>query len=116
VKEKLTALSTLLELQADRSEGLANCYERVQDLMQRLAQWRHAEEADMVRWVELFHHTLQLNTTPLIGRRGGAQAGMRQRARLDLHLGYALGEGRLCALSGRNGPGSGARGNLGQSL
>jgi ATP-dependent DNA helicase DinG len=65
VKEKLTALSTLLELQADRSEGLANCYERVQDLMQRLAQWRHAEEADMVRWVELFHHTLQLNTTPL---------------------------------------------------
>jgi ATP-dependent DNA helicase DinG len=63
--EKLTALSTLLELQADRSEGLANCYERVQDLMQRLAQWRQAEEADMVRWVELFHHTLQLNTTPL---------------------------------------------------
>jgi len=63
--EKLSALSTLLEFQADRSEGLAHCYERVQDLMQRLSQWRQAEDEDMVRWVELFHHTLQLNTTPL---------------------------------------------------
>ena len=63
--EKLSALSGLLEFQADRSEGLANCYARVQDLMQRLAQWRQAEDEDMVRWVELFHHALQLNTTPL---------------------------------------------------
>jgi ATP-dependent DNA helicase DinG len=63
--EKLTALGTLLEFQADRSEGLANCFDRVQDLMQRLSEWRQAEDADMVRWVELFHHTLQLNTTPL---------------------------------------------------
>ncbi len=63
--EKLSALSGLLEFQADRSEGLANCYARVQDLMHRLGQWRQAEDEDMVRWVELFHHTLQLNTTPL---------------------------------------------------
>jgi ATP-dependent DNA helicase DinG len=63
--EKLTAMSALLEFQADRTEGLASCYARAQDLLQRLAQWRQAEEADMVRWVELFHHTLQLNTTPL---------------------------------------------------
>jgi ATP-dependent DNA helicase DinG len=63
--EKLAALSTLLEFQADRSEGLANCYERVLDIQQRLTQWRQAEDEDMVRWVELYHHTLQLNTTPL---------------------------------------------------
>ena len=63
--EKLSALSGLLEFQADRSEGLANCYARVQDLKHRVAQWREAEDEDMVRWVELFHHTLQLNTTPL---------------------------------------------------
>ena len=63
--EKLSALSGLLEFQADRSEGLASCYARVQDLMHRVAQWREAEDEDMVRWVELFHHTLQLNTTPL---------------------------------------------------
>lgn len=65
VAEKLTALSTLLEFQADRSEGLANCHERVLDIAQRLTQWRQAEDEDMVRWVELYHHTLQLNTTPL---------------------------------------------------
>jgi len=65
VSEKLSALSALLEFQADRSEGLANCLVRVQDLMQRLGQWRQSEDAEMVRWVELFHHTLQLNTTPL---------------------------------------------------
>jgi ATP-dependent DNA helicase DinG len=63
--EKLKALSTLLELQADRSEGLAHCYARTLDLIQRLTQWRSAEDEQMVRWVELFHHTLQLNTTPL---------------------------------------------------
>jgi len=63
--ERLTALGALLEFQADRSEGLANCFERVRDLMQRLSEWRQTEDAEMVRWVELFHHTLQLNTTPL---------------------------------------------------
>jgi ATP-dependent DNA helicase DinG len=64
-QEKLSALSMLLELQADRTEGLASCYERALELQQRLEHWRHATDADMVRWVELFHHALQLNTTPL---------------------------------------------------
>jgi ATP-dependent DNA helicase DinG len=63
--DKLIALGTLLEFQADRTEGLAKCYERSLDLQARLQQWREAQDADMVRWVEVFHHALQLNTTPL---------------------------------------------------
>jgi ATP-dependent DNA helicase DinG len=63
--EKLSALGTLLEFQADRSEGLANCLRRSQDLAAQIAAWRKASEAETVRWVELFHASLQLNSTPL---------------------------------------------------
>ncbi len=62
---KLGALTTLLEFQADRSEGLANCLRRGEELAQRIEQWREAPEGDTVRWIELFHTSLQLNATPL---------------------------------------------------
>jgi ATP-dependent DNA helicase DinG len=72
--EKLEALSTLLEFQADRSEGLENCWQRCVELSARLARWRkRGQEARQeddaqpihVRWVEVFQHALQLNATPL---------------------------------------------------
>jgi ATP-dependent DNA helicase DinG len=63
--EKLTQLSGLLEKQAERSEGLENCWQRTQALAQQLKQWQTGDEADQVRWLEVFHHSLQLNTTPL---------------------------------------------------
>jgi len=63
--EKLAALSALLEFQADRSEGLAHCWERSAELLARLKQWREAPAAEMVRWVEVLHSGLQLNATPL---------------------------------------------------
>ena len=63
--EKLTQLSGLLEKQAERSEGLENCWQRTQALAQQLKQWQKDDEADQVRWLEVFHHSLQLNTTPL---------------------------------------------------
>ncbi|MBI5429374.1 MAG: ATP-dependent DNA helicase [Nitrosomonadales bacterium] len=74
--EKLTQLSGLLEKQAERSEGLENCWQRAQGLSQQLAKWAKAppppqpspsngEGDDVVRWLEVFHHSLQLNTTPL---------------------------------------------------
>ncbi|MEO8631688.1 MAG: ATP-dependent DNA helicase, partial [Betaproteobacteria bacterium] len=62
---KLGALTTLLEFQADRSEGLANCLRRGEELAQRIDQWREAAQGDTVRWIELFHTSLQLNATPL---------------------------------------------------
>lgn len=63
--EKLAQLSGLLEKQAERSEGLENCWQRTQALEQQLKQWQTDDEPDQVRWLEVFHHALQLNTTPL---------------------------------------------------
>ena len=63
--EKIAQLNGLLEKQAERSEGLENCWVRVQALSQQLAKWQKGEEPDQVRWLEIFHHSLQLNTTPL---------------------------------------------------
>ena len=63
--EKLAQLSDLLEKQAERSEGLENCWQRAQALTQQLKQWQDGDVPEKVRWLEVFHHSLQLNTTPL---------------------------------------------------
>src|SRR3989338_6009188 len=92
--EKLTQLGGLLEKQAERSEGLENCWQRAQALSQQLKHWQadspsphpspvngrgsngsprppageglgERVEDGFVRWLEIFHHSLQLNTTPL---------------------------------------------------
>ncbi len=65
LSEKLTKLSGLLEKQAERSEGLENCWQRAQGLVEMLRQWQDGDVPDKVRWLEVFHHSLQLNTTPL---------------------------------------------------
>ena len=65
LKEKLTQLAGLLEKQAERSEGLENCWQRAQALGQQLKQWQDGDVPDKVRWLEVFHHSLQLNSTPL---------------------------------------------------
>jgi ATP-dependent DNA helicase DinG len=65
LSEKLAQLGGLLEKQAQRSEGLENCWQRAQALSQQLKQWQDGDTPDMVRWLEVFHHSLQLNTTPL---------------------------------------------------
>ncbi len=113
--EKLAQLSGMLEKQAERSEGLENCWQRAQALAHQLKEWQDfitgndanlekPSRADgvqdarsattetyhedrrgsehlatpqsvraagytsvpaVVRWLEVFHHSLQLNTTPL---------------------------------------------------
>jgi len=96
LQEKLTQLRDLLEKQAERSEGLENCWQRAQALEQLIKQWigispppqpsdkttghstkpskndgqvaghpSKGEGDGFVRWLEVFHHSLQLNTTPL---------------------------------------------------
>ena len=65
LSEKLAQLGSLLEKQAERSEGLENCWQRAQALAQQLKQWQKGEEPDRVNWLEVFHHSLQLNSTPL---------------------------------------------------
>jgi ATP-dependent DNA helicase DinG len=63
--EKLGALGTLLEFQADRTEGLASCFRRAHELATHIGQWRDATDTETVRWVEVFQTSLQLNATPL---------------------------------------------------
>ena len=63
--ERLEKLNALLESQAQRSEGLEKCWQRGVELLQQIRQWQGEEQTDMVRWLEVFHYSVQLNTTPL---------------------------------------------------
>ncbi len=65
VREKLKALSDILETQAERDPALENCYERSLVLIEQLQRWRAAENANLVRWVEVFTQSVQLHATPL---------------------------------------------------
>ncbi len=81
VTDKLAQLNGLLEKQAERSEGLESCWQRGQELMHKIKQWQNKEQADFVRWLEIFHHSVQLNTTPLsIAEIFGKQIGGHPRA------------------------------------
>ena len=63
---ELDALAVLLETQAQRSEGLENCWRRAGELVARLRAWQGGADADSVRWGETYTQALQLNATPLI--------------------------------------------------
>jgi ATP-dependent DNA helicase DinG len=62
---QLGKLNELLEQQAERSEGLENCWNRGLELARKIIHWKDETQTDVVRWVEIFNHSLQLNTTPL---------------------------------------------------
>ncbi|HSD61060.1 MAG TPA: ATP-dependent DNA helicase [Burkholderiales bacterium] len=63
--ERLDTLEGLLETQAERSTGLANCRQRAQDLGAALRRWREGEDPERVRWAEVYTHALQFHGTPL---------------------------------------------------
>jgi ATP-dependent DNA helicase DinG len=63
---ELEALAALLETQAQRSEGLENCWRRSVELLAQLRAWQSGKDANYVRWGETYTHALQLNATPLI--------------------------------------------------
>ena len=62
---RLTELAEVLKSQADRSEGLHNCWIRGLELLDRLDRWQEEEDLERVRWVEVFAHSVHLNATPL---------------------------------------------------
>ncbi|RDE51066.1 MAG: ATP-dependent DNA helicase [Candidatus Accumulibacter meliphilus] len=66
VLSALEALASLLETQAQRSEGLDSCWRRAGDLLLRVRNWQNGANADFVRWGETHTHSLQLNATPLV--------------------------------------------------
>jgi len=61
----------ILKTQAERSEGLKKCWQRLLELEARLLAWKSESDADnaknagKVRWGEAFNHSLQLSITPL---------------------------------------------------
>lgn len=61
----LGALCAGLEPLAERGEGLARCADRAELAKALLERWRDDSRADLVRWVEVFGHSLRLNATPL---------------------------------------------------
>ncbi|MDR2092175.1 MAG: ATP-dependent DNA helicase [Azoarcus sp.] len=65
LSETIHRFTAILEKQAERSEGLANCLRRGRELGERLADWRKHDEQGAIRWVEVFSHALVLNATPL---------------------------------------------------
>jgi len=64
--DQLLELVKLLENQAERSEGLKNCWQRAADHLHLMQRWRDVQALrDEIRWVEVYHQALQLNITPL---------------------------------------------------
>ncbi|MBI4291536.1 MAG: ATP-dependent DNA helicase [Betaproteobacteria bacterium] len=65
VESALKEASDTLQGVAERSEELAQLGRRSADLLDRLSRWRGEGGDGLVRWAEVFMHTLQLHATPL---------------------------------------------------
>ncbi len=63
--EAIEAFNEILQTQAERSEGLQNCYARANEIAARLNRWRDDADPNLVRWAELFSQSVQLNAAPL---------------------------------------------------
>jgi ATP-dependent DNA helicase DinG len=61
----LDRLAGELKGQAERSEGLARCWQRALALAEGIERWRSGVEDERVKWAELFSQSLHLNSTPL---------------------------------------------------
>ncbi|MDR2219177.1 MAG: ATP-dependent DNA helicase [Methylobacillus sp.] len=65
LSQKLKALADILATQAERDPALDNCWQRAQILETQLKNWRAGTDSNLVRWVEVFTHSVQLHATPL---------------------------------------------------
>ncbi|MBI1906302.1 MAG: ATP-dependent DNA helicase [Rhodocyclales bacterium] len=63
--KELSGFAAILGTQAERSEGLANCAQRCDEMRACLARWRGTASAEQIRWVEVFSQSAALNATPL---------------------------------------------------
>ena len=61
----LRQLEETLAAQAGRSEGIDACARRASSALHTLVRLREGDVQSEVRWVEVFHHALQLHVTPL---------------------------------------------------
>ncbi len=65
VGQALAALSSALETQAERAEGLAACARRAGEARARLGRLQGDAAANEVRWIETHSRAVQLHVTPL---------------------------------------------------
>ena len=81
IQEKLQTLNHILEEQAARDPALEKCWQRGVALEAQLASWLKADNANLVRWVEVFTQSVQLHATPLSVAEGfGKQVNAQPRA------------------------------------
>ncbi|MGX8882175.1 ATP-dependent DNA helicase [Methylovorus sp. SPW-M1] len=81
MQEKLNVLAQVLESQAERDPAIENCWQRGLALQQKLQAWQKADNANLVRWVEVFSQSVQLHATPLSVAEGfGKQLNAQPRA------------------------------------
>lgn len=102
----LDAVAELLAAQAERAPDLDHCHTRALSLAQRLERWREDDNADKVRWIEVFAQSAALNATPLsvapMFRRqveGGARAWIFTSATLSVGNDF----GHFCSRLGLEG-------------
>jgi ATP-dependent DNA helicase DinG len=65
VLDRLDGLCAELLQHVERSEGLQRCHERALAVSEQCERWRTGVDGQRVKWIELFAHTLHLNSTPL---------------------------------------------------
>jgi len=81
MQSQLSTLTTVLESQAARDPLLEKCWQRSEALCDLFRRWRGAENNNLVRWVEVFTHSVQLHATPLSVAEGfGKQLNAQPRA------------------------------------
>jgi len=78
---QLKDLAKVLETQAARDPLLEKCWQRSEALHDLFCRWQSAENNNLVRWVEVFTHSVQLHATPLSVAEGfGKQLNAQPRA------------------------------------
>jgi len=65
LEDELARFNSVLESQAERSEGLQHCWERATELADRFSRWRLPPGPEIVRWAEIYSQSASLNATPL---------------------------------------------------
>lgn len=81
MQSQLKALAAVLETQAARDPLLEKCWQRSETLYDLFGRWLSAENANLVRWVEVFTHSVQLHATPLsVAESFGKQLNAQPRA------------------------------------
>ena len=65
IQSQLRALAAVLETQATRDPMLEKCWQRSEALRDLFRRWQMAENNNLVRWVEVFTHSVQLQRNPI---------------------------------------------------